>query len=140
MKRHSHKIAIIYNKSKVNPVTAYCYLSSIIDQYLSIPTNFDPLYKKAAARLQLLSYVRRYLTRKAFELYYKLMNIPLLTYWCSAIKTTYTRTQIMKLDSLEGHLLKVIGDITATKTWWYGKTSMYTGQNFLEKTDWSSLC
>ena len=94
MKSHGHKIEIIHNGSKVNSVTEYCYLGSIIDQHLSLSTNFDRAYKKAAARLRLLSHVRRYLTTKASKSIYELMIIPLLTY-SSAIKTTYTRTQLV---------------------------------------------
>ena len=48
MKRHDHKIEIIHNGSKVNSVTEYCYLGSIIDQHLSLSTSFDRAYKKAA--------------------------------------------------------------------------------------------
>ena len=57
MKRHGHKIEIIHNGSKVNSVTVYCYLGSIIDQHFSISTNFDRAYKKAVARLRLLSHM-----------------------------------------------------------------------------------
>ena len=39
MKRHDHKIEIIHNGSKVNSVTEYCYLGSIIDQHLSLSTS-----------------------------------------------------------------------------------------------------
>ena len=66
MKRHGHKLEIIHIGSKVNSVTEYFYLGSIIE-HLSLSTNFDRAYKKTAARLRLLSHVRRYLTTKAFK-------------------------------------------------------------------------
>ena len=113
MKSHGHKIEIIHNGSKVNSVTEYCYLGSIIDQHLSLTTNLDRAYKKAAARLRL--HVRRYLTTKASKSIYELMIIPLLTY-SSAIKTTYTRTQLTKLDSLERSASKIIGGTTPAKS------------------------
>ena len=115
MERHGNKIEIIHNGSKGNSVTEYCYLSSIIDQHLSRSTNFDRAYRKAAARLRLLSHVRRYLTTKAFKSIYELMIIPLLTY-SSAIKTTYTRTQLTKLDSLERSASKIIGGTIPAKS------------------------
>ena len=43
------------------------------------------------------------------------MIIPLLTY-SSAIKTTYTRTQLTKLDSLERSASKIIGGTTPAKS------------------------
>ena len=79
MERHGNKIEIIHNGSKGNSVTEYCYLSSIIDQHLSRSTNFDRAYRKAAARLRLLSHVRRYLTTKVSKSIYDLMIILLLT-------------------------------------------------------------
>ena len=39
----------------------------------------------------------------------------------------------MKLDSLERHQLKVIGETTATKTWWYGKQVCTLVKTFLKK-------
>ena len=55
MKRHGHKIDIIHIGSKVNSVTEYCYLGSIIDKHLNLSKNFVRAYKKAAARLRLLT-------------------------------------------------------------------------------------
>ena len=79
MKKHCHKIDIFHNGSKVNSVTEYCFLGSIIDQHLNLSKNFDRAYKKAAARLRLLSRVRRYLTTKVSKSIYDLMIILLLT-------------------------------------------------------------
>ena len=115
MKRHGHHLTIVHNETIVNSVTEYCYLGNLIDQHLSLSTNFDRSYKKAATRLRLLNSVRGYLTIKASESIYELMILPLLTY-SSAIKTTYNRTQLTKLVSLERRASTIIGGETSVKS------------------------
>ena len=117
MKRYGHQLAIKYNNNIVNPVTQYCYLGNIIDQHLTLSPNFDFYYKRATCRIRLLKSVRKYLTVKAAKSVYESMILPLLTY-SSAIKTSYTNTQIGKLQSLEHRAAKIIGvnNVKSTKS------------------------
>ena len=115
MKRQCRQLTIVHNETIVNSVTEYCYLGNVIGQHLSLTTNFDRSYKKAATRLRLLNCVRRHLITKASESIYELMVLPLVTY-SSAIKRTYNRTQLTKLDSLERRASTIIGGATSVKS------------------------
>ena len=108
MSMYGNQLNIVHNNVTVNPVTQYCYLGNVIDQHMTLTENFNRSYKKASARIRLLSGVRKYLSVKASEIIYNQMILPLMTYSCT-IKTSYCDTQILKLNSLQRRSAKVIG-------------------------------
>ena len=111
LSRHGKTLNIMHNNTRINFVTEYVYLGNLIDNHLTLSSNFDRAYKKACGRLRLLSTVRRNLTTDTAHLIYKTMILPILTY-SSTIKTTFTVTQLLKFTSLEQRAEKIIGKST----------------------------
>ena len=92
---------------RVNVVTQYKYLGSIIDRNLNLNENFDKTYKKASNRLRLLQRMRIYLTTDAALKVFVMMIIPLFTY-SSTLRVGYSETQLNKLKSLDNRAKNII--------------------------------
>ena len=56
---------VTYKGVQISSVKEYKYLGNIVDQHLNFNKNFDKVYKKASARLNLLKRSRTYLTKHA---------------------------------------------------------------------------
>ena len=98
----------MYNNAAINFVTEYVYLGNLVDNHMTLSSNFERACKKASGRLCLLHNVRRYLTTESAKMIFELMIMPILTY-SSTSKTTFNNTQLQKISSLERRATKVIG-------------------------------
>ena len=99
LKQYGRQLNISYNGSPISFVTEYVYLGNVIDNTLSLSSNFTRAYKRASNRLRLLNNVRSYLNVNAATKIFNMMIIPILTY-AGPIKLTYTKTQMERLASL----------------------------------------
>ena len=73
-------LIIMYEGNKINVVTQYNYLGTIIDNHLNLNENFIRQYKRASDRLRLLERLRLYLTVDATVKVYLSMIVPIMTY------------------------------------------------------------
>jgi len=99
---------VMYNLQTVNNTNSYTYLGHQLDSSLNLNTDFDTTYKRSISRLRLLSKLRSYLNQEAAMKIFISTILPILTY-SLAVKLYLTRTQSMKLLSLENRATKIIG-------------------------------
>ena len=90
LKQYGRQFNISYNGSPISFVTEYVYLGNVIDNTLSLSSNFTRAYKRASNRLRLLNNVKSYLNVNAATKIFNMMIIPILTY-AGPIKLTYTK-------------------------------------------------
>ena len=76
LKLHAIKI----NNTVINEVTTYKYLGVFLDNHLSLQNYVRDLYKKASARVKMLSYIRRNTGAHVAETIYMTMIRPILLY------------------------------------------------------------
>ena len=107
--RHGRNLQILYQFTPVNFVTEYVYLGNLLDNHLSLSSNFERTYKKASGRMRLLSLVRSNLTKTAAEMIYKMTILPILTY-SSTVKTIFNNTQLLKFASIERRASVIVGN------------------------------
>ena len=50
LKLHGHSLNIMYNNALINFGTEYVYLGNLIDNHMTLASNFDRAYKKASGR------------------------------------------------------------------------------------------
>ena len=100
LKMSGKKLNVMYEGNKINFVTQYKYLGTIIDNHLNLNKNFDRAYKRASSRLRLLENLRPYLTLDATMKVYLAMIVPIMTY-SSTIRIPCTNTQCKKLQPLD---------------------------------------
>ena len=93
-------LIIMYEGNKINVVTQYNYLGTIIDNHLNLNENFIRQYKRASDRLRLLERLRLYLTVDATVKVYLSMIVPIITY-SSTLRIPCSETQCKKLQSLD---------------------------------------
>ena len=86
----------MYEGNKINSVTQYNYLGTIIDNHLNLNENFNHSYKPANSRLRLLEHLRSYLTVDATIKVYLSTIVPIMTY-SSTIQIPCNDTQWKKL-------------------------------------------
>jgi len=98
----------MYNLQIVNNTNSYIYLGHQLDSLLNLNTDFDVIYKKSTSRFQLLSKLRSYLNQEAVMKIFISTILTILTY-SLAVKLYLTRTQSMKLISLEKRATQIIG-------------------------------
>jgi len=98
----------MYNLQIVNNTNSYIYLGHQLDSSLNLNTDFDVIYKRSASRFQLLSKLRSYLNQEAVMKIFISTILTILTY-SLAVKLYLTRTQSMKLISLEKRATQIIG-------------------------------
>ena len=108
LKLHGRSLNIMYNNAVINFVTEYVYLGNLVDNHMTLVSNFEWAYKKAIGRLRLWHNVRRYLTAESAKIIFELIIMPILTY-NSTTKTSFNNTQLQKFSSLERRATKVIG-------------------------------
>ena len=95
LKKDGNLLNVIYEGNKINFVTQYNYLGTIIDNHLNLNENFNRQYKRASARLRLLERLRPYLTVDATIKVYLSMIVPIMTY-SSTIRIPCNGTQCKK--------------------------------------------
>ena len=76
---HGRELNIVHNNRKINFVTEYVYLGNLLDNHLSLASNFDRSVRKASDRLRILLNVRKNLTIDTATLIYEMMILPILT-------------------------------------------------------------
>ena len=106
--RHGRNLEITYQYNLINFVTEYVYLGNLVDNHLSLSSNFKRVYRKAYGWLRLLALVRRNLTMNAAELLYKMTILPILTYSLT-VKTSFNKTQLLKFTSIERRASSING-------------------------------
>ena len=84
---------------------------NLVDNHLSLSSNFERVYRKVCGRLRLLALVRRNLTMNAAELLYKMTILPILfILTCSStVKTSFNKTQLLMFTSIERKASSIIG-------------------------------
>ena len=100
LKKDGNLLNVIYEGNKINFVTQYNYLGTIIDNHLNLNENFIRQYKRASDRLRLLERLRLYLTVDATVKVYLSMIVPIMTY-SSTLRIPCSETQCKKLQSLD---------------------------------------
>ena len=63
LKLYGCSLNIMYNNAVINFVTEYVYLGNLVDNHMTLASNFDQACKKASGQRCLLHNARRYLTR-----------------------------------------------------------------------------
>jgi hypothetical protein len=99
LKQHGGNLNICFNGTSVSFVKEYVYLGNVIDNTLSLNSNFTRAYKRASNRLRLLKNVRSYLNVDAATQIFNMMILPILSY-PGPVKLTFTQTQKDRLTSL----------------------------------------
>ena len=69
-----------YEDNKINFVTQYKYLGTIIDNHLFLNKSFNHSFKRTSNQLRLLECFRPYLTVDATMKVYLSMIVPIMTY------------------------------------------------------------
>jgi len=98
--KKAENLKLTYNGVGINVTTEYKYLGSIVDSKLSLNKNFNSVYKKASARLRLLSALRFQMDDLTTSRVYDTMVTPLITF-NSIINLNLNLTQQSKLTSLD---------------------------------------
>ena len=114
LKKGGNFLNVMYEGNKINFVTQYNYLGTIIDNHLNLNKDFNCSYKRASIRLRLLGRLRRYLTVDANIKVYLSMIVQIMTY-SSTIRIPCNDTQCKKLQSL-GRRTSFIIKSTVTST------------------------
>ena len=99
LKKGENLLNVMYEGNKINFVTQYNYLGTIIDNHLNLNKNFNRSYKRASTRLRLLERHRPHLTVDATIKVY-LSTIVLIMTYSSTIRIPCNDTQCKKLQSL----------------------------------------
>ena len=92
LKLHGRSFNIMYNNAVINFVTEDVYFGNLVDNHMTLASNFARAYKKASGRLRLLHNVKRNMTAESAKMVFELMIMPILTY-TSIIKTIFNKTQ-----------------------------------------------
>ena len=98
LKKDENLLNVMYEGNKINFVTQYNYLGTIIDNHLNLNENFNRSHKRARTRLRLLECLSPYLIVDATIKVYFSMIVPVMTYNSYTIRipcndTQETRTQ-----------------------------------------------
>ena len=100
LKKGGNLLNVLYEGNKIDFVTQYHYLCTIIDNHLNSNENFNRSYKRASTGLKLLEHLRPYLTVDATVKVYLSMIVPIMTY-SSTLRIPCSETQCKKLQSLD---------------------------------------
>ena len=114
LKQSGKSLEVVYQGTAINMVTEYKYLGTIVDNYLTLSSNFTRSYKYASNRMRLLQRIRPFLTLHAADKVYAMMIVPLITY-SSILRQPFTETQCKKLASLENRAKRIIGGKQVTR-------------------------
>ena len=106
-RNNKNALEIVYQGQKVNVVTKYKYLGTVVDNHLSLTENFDKTHKTASSRLRLLQHMRSFLTSDAALNIYLSMVVPFFTY-SSTLKVILYETELKKLESLDNRAKNII--------------------------------
>ena len=79
LKLHSRELKIIYNGTPILFVKEYIYLGNVIDNTLTLNTNFSRAYRQASNWLRLLNRAREYLNVDPATKIFSMMILPILT-------------------------------------------------------------
>ena len=80
LKKGENLLIVMYEGNKINFVTQYNYLDTIIDNHIKLNENFNRSSKRASTRLRLLEHLRPYLTVDAAIKVYLSMIVPIMVY------------------------------------------------------------
>ena len=100
VEKGGNHLNVINEGNKINFVTQYNHLCTIIDNHLNLNENLNRSYKRASTRLRQLERLRPYLTVDATIKVYLSMIVPIMTY-SSTIRILCNDTQCKKLESLD---------------------------------------
>ena len=100
LKKGGKILNVMYESHKINFVTHYNYLGTIIDNHLNLNENFNRSYKRASTRLRLLERLRPYLAVDATIKVYLSVVVPIMTY-SSTIRIPCNDAQCKNLQSLD---------------------------------------
>ena len=100
------KLNLFYNLVPIVSTTHYKYLGTLLDQTLSMQSNFEKLYKTASGKLRLLASLRYMLSRDAIHQIYTAIILPAILYNC-VVHLKLSKTQLKKLDSIDNRAQKL---------------------------------
>ena len=95
------------NDSKINTVHQYEYLGFHLDEHLTMNEHLDVTWKKANAKVGILSKIRRFISEKTAVRIYKTMIRPHLDY-VDFVVDSGSADRIKKLDTLEKKAIRRI--------------------------------
>ena len=102
---------LFFNDVPINNTDSYTYLGTILDQNLTLNTDFDKKYRKASSKLGILRKLMPLLTREAANLLYSCVIVSALKYNC-IVHLNLNQSQRNKLQSLEIRANKLLGSKT----------------------------
>ena len=97
----------MFKGNKINFVTQYKYLGTIVNNHLNLNKNFNHSYKRANIRLRVLERLRQFLTVGANIKVYFSMIVPIMRH-SSTIEILCNDTQFRKLQSLDHRLNSIL--------------------------------
>ena len=100
---------LFYGTINIVVTESYKYLGILLDPGLTFNHHFNKVYKKAAARINLLKKLRPILSIAAAEVVVKSVILPTVTY-CGIINLSITNTQRQRYNSLESRATKIVYD------------------------------
>lgn len=104
------KLSLMYDNKKIETTETYKYLGTTLDTSLSLATNFDKIYKRAMAKLRVMSSLRNYLDNSTKSKIFRCMILPCITYNCT-VNLSLNQTQKKKLNSIDKLAARVTGSI-----------------------------
>ena len=105
----------IHNKT-VHETRSYKYLGVDLDSHLNLHQHFDNVYKKASARVKLLSRIRENVTPYVAESIYESMIRPLLLY-CYPLQLSLPQGTVSKLQYIQNRAAKIVNPKAKITSW-----------------------
>ena len=105
----------IYNQT-INETKSYKYLGVDLDNHLNLHQYFENVYKKASARIKLLSRIREKVSPHVAESIYKTMIRPILLY-CYSLQLSLPQGAITKLQRIQDRAARIVNPRTMTMPW-----------------------
>ena len=105
----------IYNQT-IHETKSYKYLGVDLDNHLNLHQHFDNVYKKASARVKLLSRIREKVSPYVAESIYKSMIRPLLLY-CYPLQLSLPQGTVNKLQYIQNRAARIVNPSAKITTW-----------------------
>ena len=105
----------IHNQT-IHETRSYKFLSIDLDNHLNRHQHFDNVYKKASARVKLLSRIHEKVTPYVAESIYKSMIRPLLLY-CYPLQLSLPQGTVKKLQYIQNRAAKIVNPKAKITPW-----------------------
>ena len=105
----------IYNQT-IHETKSYKYLGADLDNHLNLHQHFENVYKKASARVKLLSRIRDKVSPCVAESIYKSMIRPLLLY-CYPLQLSLPQGTVNKLLYIQNRAARIVNPRAKITSW-----------------------